>query len=183
MASLTDIQTAIRRTVQNLDNALEAEALRMAADAAALIEDRITQTGRKSDGQPLTPYSEKQAPAYLYYGRSRTAAGEQRVRQKAKKREGISYKEFRALNGLNTTPKTLEFTGEMWQGFGVKDVRRIRRGVLEVTIGGKNQRTESLLGYHSERERTQITEPSRQELAQIQRGLSERLKKILSINV
>lgn len=179
MGSLTDIRTSIQRARAELSAALEPEALRAGADAAALVENRIVARGEKSGGGRLSPYSNKEVPAFFYFNRSRNNAGESAVRKKAKARQGVSYREFRELNGLNTSVKNLEFTGEMWQGFGVVDVRTIRRGVVEVVIGGKNERTRRLLGYHSERENTEITAPSRQEILLIQDGLNKRLKQIL----
>lgn len=180
MASLTDIRASVQRASRELDAALEREALRFAADVAAQVEDRITQTGRTAEGRPLSPYSEKKVPAYFYLGRGRRASSDAAVRRKIKQREGISYKEFRQINGLPTAYKSLEFTGEMWQGFGVKEVRRLGPGVVEVIIGGKNPRTEALLGYHSAREKTEITKPSRQEVALVTRAILARLQTILN---
>lgn len=179
MSSLSEIQIAIQHARQQLQAAIEPEALRAGADAAALVENRIVTKGEKSEGGKLSAYSDKPVPAFYFFGRSRNNAGEQAVRRKAKKRESVSYKEFRELNGLNTANKNLEFTGEMWQGFGVTGARMIRPGVVEVTIGGKNSRTTALLGYHSERENTEISAPSRQEFLQIEAGISERLKRII----
>lgn len=183
MASLDEIRNGILRARAELERELTPEALRAGADAAALVENRIVTKGEKSKGGRLSAYSEKPAPAFFYIGRSRSAGGESRVRAKAKKREGISYKEFRQFNGLNTGHKNLEFTGEMWQGFGVTGVRVIRPGVVEVSIGGKNPRSRNLLGYHSEREKTQITQPSQKEIDAISRGISRRLSAIIDKHV
>lgn len=179
MSDLSEIRTQIQSVRARLSAALTTEALRAGADVAALVENRIVTTGRKSDGGTLSPYSEKQAPAFFYFGRSRNNAGEQAVRQRAKQRKGVSYKEFRALNGLNVANKNLEFTGEMWQGFGVTAVREIQPGLYRVTVGGKNSRSDALLGYHSQRERTDVTEPSKKEIDQVKAALAERLEKIL----
>lgn len=179
MAGITDIQLSIQRVRAQLAAAIQPEVLRAAADAAALVENRIVTKGEKSDGTRLSPYSTNPVPAFFFFNRSRNNAGESAVRRKAKARQPISYKEFRQLNGLNTGHKNLEFTGEMWQGFGVVEARTIRAGVVQVVIGGKNERTRSLLGYHSDRENTEITAPSRQEILLIQDGLNKRLKQIL----
>lgn len=96
-----------------------------------------------------------------------------------KKRQPVSYRQFRQFNGLNTDKKNFEFTGEMWQGFGVKSARQTRPGIFEVTIGGKNSRTDSLLGYHEAREGVDITEPSQQELNQIQAAIQARIAKLI----
>lgn len=179
MGSLSEIRSKIQRARAAMLSDFRSEALAAGADAAALVETRIVHTGKKSDGTPLSPYSTKEAPAFFYFNRSRNNAGEKAVRSRAKRRESISYKQFRALNGLNTGNKNLEFTGEMWQGFGVTGVTIIRPGVAEVQIGGKNARTRALLGYHSTAENTDIAEPSAQEVSQVQAAIAERLSKLI----
>jgi hypothetical protein len=179
MADTNEILATIQRAKAELLAALEPEALRAGADAAALIENRIVDKGEKADGSALTPYSTKPAPAFYYFGRSRTNAGEKAVQKKAKAKQPISYREFREINGLNTDHKSLEFTGEMWQGFGVIGAKTLSEGVVEVTIGGKNDRTRSLLGYHSDRENTEITAPNREEIQTVSAGVIARLKAIV----
>jgi len=183
MGSLIDIRTGIQRAKAELLSALSAEGLRAGADTAALVENRIVTTGQTAEGGRLSPYSTKGVGAWRYLGRSRNAAGETAIRRRAKARQEVSYKEFRQLNGLNTDHKNLQFTGEMWQGFGVTAVRVVSTGIVEVTLGGKNTRTARLLGYHSERENTEISAPSRQESAAVAAGIVERLTKIIQRNV
>lgn len=178
MANPAEIRSKIQQTRLALLEALEPEALRAGADIAALVENRIVDKGEKADGGSLTPYSTKPVPAFYYFGRSRNNTGEKAVRRKAKDKQPISYKEFRQINGLNTDHKSLEFTGEMWQGFGPVSAKTIKPGVVEVTIGGLNERTRSLLGYHSDREKTEITAPNREEIRQISAGIIERLEAI-----
>lgn len=179
MSNIAEIRSEIQQARAALLAALEPEALRAGADIAALVENRIVDKGEKADGGSLTPYSTKPVPAFFYFGRSRNNTGEKAVRRKAKDKQPISYKEFRQVNGLNTDHKNLEFTGEMWQGFGPVSVRILRPGVAEVTIGGKNERTRSLLGYHSDREKTEITAPNREEIRQISAGIIARLETII----
>lgn len=181
--SLEEIRQGILRAAAELQRELSAEALRAGADAAALVEDRIVMRGEKADGGALTPYSTKPAPAFYYLGRSRNNAGEAAVKARAKKRQSISYREFRQLNGLGVDHKSLDFTGAMWQGFGVKRVSVLRLGVVQVEIGGKNEYTGKLLGYHSAREKTEITAPSAQEIRLISAGIKDRLQSIIAKNV
>jgi hypothetical protein len=177
--TLSELQQKIQRVRAILSNEMEREALRVGADIAAVVEDRVVRTGRDYQGRPFSPYSNRPVPAFFFAGRSRNAAGERRVQSAMKKRQGVSYRQFRQFNGLNTDKKNFEFTGEMWQGFGVKSVRQTRPGIFEVTIGGKNSRTESLLGYHEAREGVDITEPSQQELNQIQAAIQARIAKLI----
>lgn len=178
-----ELRQNIENAKRDLLNALSIEGATVGADTAALVEQRIVSKGENKDGGKLSPYSTKGVPAYLYFGRSRNAGGEAAVRRKAKERQTVSYSEFRQLNGLNTNVKNLQFTGEMWQGFGVTGVREIRFGVVEVTIGGKNARTASLLGYHSDREGTPITEPSKDEVKLVTAAMNKRLIQIIQRNL
>lgn len=181
--SPAEIRQRVAAARRDLLAALSIEGATAGADAAALVEQRIVERGEKAEGGRLSPYSNKGAPAYLYFGRSRNASGEAAVRRKAKARELVSYREFRQLNGLNTNVKNLQFTGEMWQGFGVVSVRPVRPGVVVVTLGGKNARTTTLLGYHNQREATDVTKPSRAEIELITRAMNERLLRIVQRNL
>jgi hypothetical protein len=181
--TIDELRNGIARAKAEILASLEVEGARVGADAAALVEDRIVTKGEKNTGGNLSPYSTKPVPAFLYFGRSPNQAGDKAVRDRAKKREGVSYREFRALNGLNVSPKNLQFTGEMWQGFGVIGVRKIGEGIVEVEIGGKNPRSSLLLAAHSDRENTRITAPSDRELALIKTGIEQRLKAIIQRNL
>lgn len=183
MASIEGLKIGIQKARAELLEAIAPEALKAAADAAALVENRIVTTGANSQGGRLSPYSTTPVPAFFFLGRSRNNKGEAAIRKKVAKKQPVSYAEFRALNGLNIDKKNLEFTGEMWQGFGVVGATTVSPGIVEVTIGGKNARTKTLLGYHSEREKTNITQPSQAEMAAISAALSDRLIKIIVKNL
>lgn len=181
--TLDQFRQGIVRARAEILSSLQAEGGRAGADAAAMVEQRIVSKGEKAEGGQLSPYSTKPVPAFLYFGKSRNAAGEKAVRDRAKKRQGVSYRDFRALNGLNVTPKNLQFTGQMWQGFGITDVRVIGEGIVEVTIGGKNPRSRLLLAAHSEREKTEVTSPSKAEIQLVKNGVEERLRAIIQRNL
>lgn len=148
---------------------LPTQAKTAGADLAALIKNRVVQTGKNAEGQSFSPYSEKEVPAYLYYGKSRSSQAEQRVRAKAKKREGVSYREFRNLNNLNTDIKNFEFTGEMWRGVEVQETKQGQVSV--VVIAGGSQAVKDKLRYATEAERINILKPSKQELSIVQESL------------
>lgn len=173
----------IQRAIAELLAVAEEEGGRVGADTAALVEQRVVSEGKKADGGRFSPYSTKPAPAHLYFGRSRNAGAEQKVRAKAKARQPISYRDFRQINGLNVGQKNFQFTGRMWQGFGVKSVRSVRPGVVEVEIGGKTLRSALLLIKHSEREGIPLSKPSQRELEIVKNGIAARFKAIIERNV
>ena len=181
--NLDELRQGIRKAQDQIISALQSEGATAGADAAALIENRIVSKGERNDGQKFSPYSTKPVAAFRYYGRSRNAAGEAAVKRAAKEKRGVSYSDFRRLNGLNTNVKNFQFTGEMFQGFGVKSVQVVSFGVVEVVIGGKNSRSNLLLDAHSKRENSELTEPSKTEIDQITKAIQERIKRIVNKNI
>ena len=183
MSNTSELIQGIRKAKAELLSNLLPQATITGADAAALVENRIVSKGERADGGKFSPYSTKGVAAFRYFGRSRNAAGERAVRDAAKKKQEVSYQDFRRLNGLNTSVKNFQFTGEMWQGFGVVDIRVVSPGIAEVTIGGTNARTAFLLKAHAEREGASLTGNSKSELALITDALNERLLRILNRNL
>jgi hypothetical protein len=181
VSDLNEIRARFSGAKSFLLDELEREGLRFGADVSAVVENRVVSTGKNDIGTPFSPYSTKRAPAYLYLGKSRNNRGEGAIKQRIKKKEGVSYREFRELNGLNADKKNFEFTGEMWQGFGVVSSRKIAAGVIEVTIGAKNARTSALLTKHEKAEGRSIIKPSAAEVQAAAAGILSRLKKAANV--
>ena len=181
--NLDELRQGIKKAQDQIIGALQSEGATAGADAAALIENRIVSKGERNDGQKFSPYSTKEVPAFLYFGRSRNGAGEAAVKKAAKDKRGVSYSDFRRLNGLNTNVKNFQFTGEMFQGFGVRSVKVLGQGIVEIEIGGKNARSNLLLKAHSEREGSELTQPSQSEVDLVSKGISERIKVIINRNI
>lgn len=139
-------------------------------DLVADIANRVIEQGKGADDQPFTPYSTKPVPAFLYYGRSRNQSGESRVRAAAKKKQGVSYRDFRQFNGLPVARKNFSFNNEMWRHFGVKSVRR-RGGVVTTTIGGQNAQAANKIQWLSDQERRSIIAPTARELVRVQSNI------------
>ena len=180
---ISDLKKGLIKARNELIASIQSEAAIVGADASALIENRIVTKGEKADGGKFSPYSTKPVAAFRYFGRSRNAGGEAQVRKAAKAKQGVSYEDFRRFNGLNTSVKSFQFSGEMWQGFGVSDVRQVSPGRVEVSIGGKNARSKLLLKAHSDREGASLTENSKSELSAISKGFQQRLLKIIQRKV
>jgi hypothetical protein len=181
--SIPEIRKGIANARREILSSLQSEGAAAGADMAALVENRIVTKGERREGGKLSPYSNKEVPAFFYFGRSRNSGGEAQVRKASKERRGVSYRQFREYNGLNTGVKNLQFTGEMWQGFGLRSVRVIGEGVVEIEIGGKNERSNLLLDAHSRREGTEVTAPSEAEIQAIGRAVSERINSIIERNL
>lgn len=177
--NLDDLKKSVQALKTALLSSLETEVQVAGMDAAALVEQRVVSTGKKADGARFSPYSTKPVSAYYYFRRSLNQSGEQSVRRAAKERQGVSYRQFREFNGRNTNVKNFQFTGRMWQGFGVRRVVRMSAGVFRIELGGKTQYSETLLGYHEAREGTDLGEVSQQEAEMVKRGIERRLQSII----
>jgi len=180
---IQNLRASLQKAKAEIQSALISEGNVIGADTAALIEDRIVSKGEKAEGGKFSPYSTKPVPAFLYFGRSRNAGGETAVKRAAKEKKGVSYKDFRQFNGLNTSFKNFQFSGEMWSGFGVRAVRLVSSTVVEIEIGGKNSRSNLLFKAHSERENSELTAPSEKELKIISETVQERIINILKRNL
>lgn len=134
----------------------------VAADMAASIANRVINDGENSEGGKFSAYSTKDVPAYFYYGRSRNAGGEAKVKAAAKKKEGVSYRDFRQFNGLPVDKKNFSFSNAMWRGFGVKKVD-YSAGVYTVTLGGKTEDSADKIGWMAGQEGRSIIAPNQEE--------------------
>lgn len=177
--TISELEARIERVGVRMDAEIEAQAAKAGADLVALVTNRVVQTGTASDGASFTPYSTKEVPAFFYFNKSRNGSAEARVRAKATKKEGISYRDFRALNNLNTAPKNFEFTGSMWRGFGVLRVARSATGVT-VTIGGRNDDAENKIEWGTEQEGKSIIRPSAGEIDTVKTNLQRWVNSLLN---
>ena len=132
------------------------------ADLAAQIANRVISTGEDSQGGKFSPYSTKDGPAWWYFGRSVNAGGEAKVRAAAKKKEGVSYSDFRLFNNRGVAEKNFFFRGEMWRGFGFKSVT-YSGGVYTVILGGKTKDSADKIGWMSAQEGRSIIAPNMRE--------------------
>ena len=168
--------------LNNVKNAIEREAERKAmeagADLAAIVVNRVIQTGKDSDGNQFSPYSNVQLPAFFYFNRSRIGSAESTIRAKAKDKEKVSYSDFRRINNLNTNVKNFEFTGAMWRSFRPISVT-VTGGVYRVTIGASNPKEAQKLEWLADQEGESIVKPSQSELDLVQDNITKWINSIL----
>ncbi len=162
----------IQAIKQELEAGLELRGTLAGGDAAALVAARVRNEGKNADGGQFSAYSTSEVPAYWMVGRSRTGSADDKVKQLARKRETISYKRFRELNGLRVDVKNFEFTGELWRKFNVKSVK-IGASIMEVTVGGTDQRSANLFTWLSEKEGIPINAASVDELALVKQTIQD----------
>jgi len=114
-------------------------------------------------------------PAFWYIGRSLNAGGESKVKAAAKKKQGVSYKDFREFNNRPTDKKNFSFSNDMWRNFGVKEVS-FSGGVYRLEIGGKTADSQDKIDWMEGQEGRSIIAPSK---AELNRALVSLTQKIL----
>jgi hypothetical protein len=178
--TLAQLNNRIENALQFLESTeVERRAAVAGADLVALITSRVVQKGQTADGGSFSPYSTTPVPAWFYLGKSRTGSAEGRVKESAKKKEPISYKQFREINNLKTDKKNFEFTGTMWRGFGVVRVGRIG-GNVRIVVGGKNDDSREKIEWLSDQENRDIIEPSPDEIGMVKKAIETWLINILN---
>lgn len=178
MSGFRELANTLRTAISTVTASRETEAVRIASNTLALVESRIIQTGKDSDGKRLPGYSTTQLPKSSYYNKSRNTGSDNRVR-KAKKT--LSYMGFRQLNNLQTDHVDLYFTGEMWRGTGVIVEKRLLRST-RVVIGGRTPESSNKIDWNSARYGQSILEPSALELQQVRTAWRDaRLKELRRI--
>mgnify|MGYP001025859369 CR=1 FL=1 len=160
----------IERRLLNLSSDITSEGANLCADIA----DRVINDGRGADGGKFSPYSTKEVPAFWYIGRSLNAGGEAKVKAAAKKKEGVSYKDFREFNNRPTDKKNFSFSNDMWRGFGVKEVK-YSGGVYTLEIGGQNAESQDKIDWMSGQEGRSIIAPSKVELKRVLDSLTRKI--------
>ena len=166
MSELTVLLQGLQAARTELKNDLQRQVIKAVNDLVSLTINRVITTGLNSEGQSFTPYSTKPVAAWRYRGKSRTGGAEKKINEKAKRKEDVSYKEFRAINGLKSDKKIFEFTGEMWRHTGIQKVEEVGDFVI-VTIGGKTETARKKLEGNSSREKINIAGPSASETKQV----------------
>jgi hypothetical protein len=165
--SISELENIEARLRGGLNNVVAAEGANLCADIA----DRVINKGVSADGTQFSAYSTKEVAAFRYLGRSLNAGGEAKIKAAAKKREGVSYREFRDYNNRETAFKNFSFTNEMWRGLGVKKAT-FTGGSYILVIGGKTKASEDKIDWMEGQEGKSIIEPNGIELNRLAKAIS-----------
>jgi len=160
----------IERRLKSLSNDIQREGANLCADIA----QRVINEGKDSTGGSFSPYSRRGVPAFWYFGRSLNASGEGKVRAAAKKKEYVSYADFRAFNNRPIDKKNFSFSNEMWRNFGVIGVR-YSGGVYSLEIGGKTKQSADKIEWMAGQEGKSIIKPNREEIGRLLASLVKRI--------
>lgn len=179
--TLSELESKINAAIADLSGspALISAGFEAGQSIIAQIADRIRTRGLDSENQPFTPYSTNQLPAFFYIGKSRTTSANNAVKQKAKKKETLSYADFRQINGLKTDKKNFEFTGEMFRELKVLSVQ-LQGTLLVIEYGGGTKASEDKFRWNSEQEGESILKPAKSEISIAEQIILNRVKRLIN---
>lgn len=175
---LSQFVQRLRLVANELQANREAESVQIGREAMALVRLRVQNEKEDAEGNSFGKYSQALVPKQLFYGKSLSAAADNKVRKRGGR---TSYEEFREDNNLETDAKDYTFSGEMWRDTGVFDVVNTDN-VTEVSIGGTTNRSKTLIGYHTERDGN-ILELSDSEIGFVVDAHRERVLKVINKNL
>ena len=126
----------LKKQLANFKNASDVNYLLRAAavESVTLIQDRVQQSGRKSDGTPLPKYSNR-----VYKGARRKAKAFASKKRFAKTKSGMGYRDLRQSLGLQVDHMDFTFSGDMWKSWRAIPIK----DGWAVVFGSKKERRKS----------------------------------------
>ena len=104
MKTFKDLRNSLRLARTEIEQKMPIIVKDFAASAKALSERRIRSEGVAFD------YSTKEAPAYFFLDNVLNQAGENEVRKRSKKKEGLTWGALRQVQGLNSAFVDLSYS-------------------------------------------------------------------------
>lgn len=122
----------------------------LAESAIPLIVTRLVDMGTDGAGHKMGSYSTNPLPTFFYLGKSTGSGSDEKLKAavKAKRKKegknfkGISYKEFRELNGKPTNFVTLSFTGETLADLGIIQ-KAVEKDNVIISVGAQGKTTKA----------------------------------------
>lgn len=171
-----DLEEQIRRfdvLMEYIEKQLPLKAQAIAGmDLVAMVAHRVVQDGKDSKGQSFSAYSDIQIEASEFIGKSRVASVDAKIKAMAKKKQRLSYKQFREMNNLEIAKKNFEFTGEMWRKFGIVNFT-INGQNFKIKIGGTTEAAQKKIDENSYSENESIIEATEEERQWYEKTLND----------
>lgn len=144
MKTFKDLRNSLRLARTEIEQKMPIIVKDFAASAKALSERRIRSEGFGFD------YSTKEAPAYFFLDNVLNQAGENEVRKRSKKKEGLTWGALRQVQGLNSAFVDLSYSNEMWRGMVV--IKNEQTGtIFYALLGHTNTAGQEKMNWNYER--------------------------------
>jgi len=176
--SITGLKFNLANIVKQLNEGRQESALIFASDMIANVNDRLLNKGENSEGVKFPLYSETQLGEFISTANIYNSNKPSAIK---KRKKDTSYKATRILAGLPVDKRTHSFTGAMLQSIRPVVVENNTERTI-VEIKSSNPELQKILNYNSNRMKTNLMEPSKEEIELITDANQERLNRIIQTN-
>lgn len=178
--------SAMNKLSELITAAMPAINEKVALDGAAMVKDRIINTGINANGTSLGTYSERELPSFFFKDKALNNSGQKAYEDAKKNGEGISYKKWREANNRTTDHVTLSFSGTTMRDVGVR--KQLIEGTKVITsIGAKNTKirsngdsTETIVDEYLQPRYGNFMQPNDTETKILKNNLENEIKKLIN---
>ena len=155
MSTPAQFEIDVRNMLEEFNRELPAINIRLSKSALSLLKNRIINDGENAKGNKMESYSDNELPTWFFKGKGISAGADAKLKEKIDKGEGVSYKDWRGMNGLQTNHRDLKFSGDMWRDIDVLQTIKTNEGV-STFVGAKNSiargenTTDKIMSYNAE---------------------------------
>lgn len=103
---------------------------RLSQSALSLVKDRVINLGINAQGVKYPNYSTNKLPSFFFFGKGLSKGADDKMNAELKRQRkakipnpGISYEQWRDINGLQTNHVDLKFSGDTWRDIAVIETK------------------------------------------------------------
>lgn len=180
MADIEDVIRTLEETADQLEQEIPVLLLEQQVTAKSLVQDRVQETGKDAKGKQLGEYSDTKVPAFFFFGVGKKST-DAKLKKLQMEGKGISYSDFRRLDGKQNKHVDLTFTGRLWRETGLKAQTSDKKRST-IIIGQTSERSEKIAGYLEKRYGNFLALNS-EEIAEISENLTLDVEEIINTNL
>ena len=178
MPGLQDLSNKYKSILKTVADDRQKEALILAGDAIASVNNRIINTGVGGDGKKFKLYSENPLPTF-YFSDANAPSKVKKFKQDVSKKKVVpSYVNYRKALGLPTDKRTHTLTGEMLADVRAVVIQHTRDQTL-VEIRASSRENQDKINWNSGEVGRSIIELNKKERAVIHEAQRKRIERLM----
>lgn len=142
--TITDLRKFLAKARREVEAALPSIVRDFAHSAKVISERNIIEKGFGET------YSSTEVPAFYFYGKEINQKGKSEREKRSKKKETMSWAQFRSAQGLPDDHVTLSYSNEMWRGTNVVGAEKIGNVYYSI-LGSTTESGRNKLQWNFER--------------------------------
>jgi hypothetical protein len=146
---LSAFQDKVSAMLRDLPDAMLKINQELAVNARTKLLDRLTERGQTAEGKSLGKYSNNPMSPLFFLGKGIKSADAKlkakvKAQQKAGQKPGVSYEEWRIMNGLPVDHVTLSFNNETLPDVGVLNTVTDKNSVITI-VGSRDSKSKDII--------------------------------------